>query len=421
MARGVKGAWCLLLTLTLSFGLSLEEAQRKALESFYEVEIQRLDMSKRREERLERLGRLMPSLDLELSFNISKKQSFTFSIPPAPPQEFVFQKESYPTFTLKLDQSLFNLPDIRSYEIAKEIERSQMHLLREKKNEVLYRVREAYINALKARSVLEIYQKHLQRVEAHLKDVERLYEEGLVAYKDVLQTKVKLFEVKEKLASAQASYRKAMNFLSYLVGEEVGEVLPIDTSKYMLPTDYGELLKRLEERPALRYALENVRISKKGVELASSYFYPQVVFSAIYQRTEESDLFPKDRYFVSFAFRWNLFSGLRRLRSLEIARLSHREARKRYEDLRERLRLELKNTLEEIRAEQAKIDYARRQLEDAKEHLRVALEKYRAGLGTNTEVLDAQSYFKTAEETLEMSKYDLLLKIFKLREVLGDE
>jgi len=90
--------------------------------------------------------------------------------------------------------------------------------------ETLYKVREAYVNALKAKSAVEIYRKHLELVEVHLKNVEELYKQGVVAYKDILETKVKLFEVREKLASAEANYRKSLNYLSYLAGIKVEEV-----------------------------------------------------------------------------------------------------------------------------------------------------------------------------------------------------
>ena len=421
MDGGFKRAWCLLLSvITLSFGVSLREVEESALKHYYEIQIQELEVEKKHQEHLKELGSFFPVLNLEASFNLSKKQSFTFQIPPAPPREFVFVKGSYPKFTLQLVQNLFNLPDIRRYEISKRLESSQRYLLEEKKNEVLYRVREAYISALKARSAVEIYRKHLERVRAHLKDVEELYKQGIVAYKDLLETKVKLFEVREKLSSAEANYRKALNYLSYLSGVNVDEVEEIQDLPEM-DLDYEKLLSELENRPILRYSKESVILSKKAVELSRSYLYPRATFEAIYLRTEESDLFPKDRYFLSFVLRWNIFSGFRRFRAIEEAKIEHLKAVKRHRDLEEKLRLELRNLLEEIEAAKVKIELAEKQLEDAKEHLRIAVEKYRAGLGTNTEVLDAQSYLKTAEETLQMSRYELALKIFKLKEVIGSE
>ncbi len=425
MERDIKRAWYLLLIFcTVSFSLSLQEAEKKALESFRELKIEKIQQRKKTYERLEKFGKFLPTINLEASFNISKKQSFSFSIPSVPPQDFVFQKGSYSKFTLQISQTLLSLPYFKEYEIAKILESSQKYMVKEKELRVLYQVREAYVNALKAQSVVDIYKKHLERVEAHLRDVEELYKEGMVAFKDVLETKVKLYEVKEKLTTAEANYQKALEYLSYLTGEDIDSLEDLSPEAYedLSEIPEEELVERLRRnRPVLKFLRENTVASKEAVELAKSYFYPQVVLEAFFQRTEESDLFPKSRYLITFAFRWNLLSGLRKFRALEISKLSYRQTLDRYRDTEEKLKLELKNTLEDIKSAKAKIELAKKQLEDAKEHLRIAVEKYKAGLGTNTEVLDAQSYLTTAESTLRISRYDLLIKIFKLYEVIGYE
>lgn len=424
MEGSFKRAWCLLLSLcALSFGVSLKEAEKAALENFRELRIEKLEFEKKRQERLERFGRFLPQINLEASFNLSRRQSFSFTLPPLPPQELVFQKESYPKFTLQLIQELYSLPSLREYEMSRLLESSQRYLIEEKELNLLFRVREAYIKALMAKSSVEIYRKHLQRIRSHLRDVEELYREGVVAYKDVLETRVKLYEVREKLTSAEANYRKALDYLSYLVGETVDGVEEIEMGEFedISTRSEEELLSLLRGRPLLRYLRESLRVAEKSVDLAESYFYPQVVLSAFFQRTEESELFPKSRYLVSLALRWSLFSGLRRFRVLEASRISRRQALERYRDAEEKLRLELRSALEDVRTAQAKLELAREQLRSAQEHLRIAEEKFRAGLGTNTEVLDAQSYLTTAEETLKMNSYELLLTLFKLYEVTGYE
>ncbi|RLJ71222.1 outer membrane protein TolC [Hydrogenivirga caldilitoris] len=423
MERGFKRAWCILLSfVVVSFSIDLREAENLALKNFSELKIERLESEKKTQERLESFGRFLPTLNLEASFNLAKKQSFTF--PLSPPQEITFQKGSYTKFNLQAVQELFNLKNFREYEIARKAESLQELLVAERENEVLYRLREAYINSLKAKAVVEIYKEHEELVQAHLRDVQELYKEGVVAFKDILETKVRLYEVKEKLAKAEADYVKSLQYLSYLTGVEVKEVKPIEDRE---KPDLTELSRQelfealLENRPILKYMKGNLELSESYVELARSSFYPVAVLEAVYQRTEESDIFPKDRYLISFAFRWNLFSGFRRFRALELSELTKRQTYERYRDTEQRLALELDGVLEDIKAVKAKIELARQQLEDAKEHLRIAQEKFKAGLGTNTEVLDAQNYLITAENTLRINEYELLLQRFRLLRVVGYE
>ncbi len=425
MAKGLKRAWCILLSLfTLSFGISLKEAQEMALERHGSIRIQKLELERARKERLERLGKFMPVINAELSFNLAKKQSFFLGLGSLPPQEFIFQKGSYPKFTLQLLQELVNLRTIREYNLFKEKERVQNLALRLERSRTLIKVREAYINALKAKALVETEEKHLELVSAHLSNVKELYKEGIVPLKDVLETKVKLHEVKERLSRAKAQYRKSLNYLSYLISHKVVNVEPVNPQGYLLLVNRKreELLRAMEDKnPLLHLLRKNIKLSGMKRELALSAFYPVAVLEAYYQRTEESDFFPKNRYLISFTFRWNIFSGMRRFRALEISEIEKKKAIERYRDSLNQLRLRLENLLEEAHTLRERIDLARVQLEDARENLKMAQEKYRAGIGTNTDVLDAQTYLITAQNLLKVAEYELLLTEFKLREVTGYE
>ncbi|MDQ7038420.1 MAG: TolC family protein [Aquificota bacterium] len=426
MARSLKRAWGLLLTLLcFSFSITLEEAERKALERNADLRVGRLEIGRRSEEARRAFGELLPRLDFELSLNFSRRLSFTLpGVPPFPPQEFTFQKEIYPKATLLLRQDIFNPVSIRDYEIRKILEKAQVYSLKEKRLDVLYRVREAYINALKAKALIALYRKQIDRVKAHLRDVEELYKEGIVPFKDLLETRVRLMEVEEKVISAEAEYAKALSHLSYLVGEEVKDLEDID------PDSVGDLslkppedLKRtaLRSRPVLLFYRELIRSREKALDLARSLFYPVLTAEGFLQYTEESDVFPKTRYLISLALRWNVFSGLKRLRTLEIAKIEKIQETERLRDLEKRVILEVETALEDIRSARARVKLAEAMVEEAREHLRIALEKYKAGLGTNREVLDAESYLTRAEQILRINTYDLILRMFKLRRSVGYE
>lgn len=427
MAGGALRAWLISLILAGKvFSISIEEAVESALKNNLQLGVKRLEVDIKESERRESFGNLLPQINLEASYNIAREQSFTFSLPtppgpvPAPePQEFVFLKETFTKFTLQAYQRIFDLSSIRQYGISRLAEKVQELIYEEEKNRLRYQVREAYIKALKAKAVLDMLKKQLSMAESHLRDVEAMYEEGLVPLIDVLRTRVRVHEIKEKIVNAEGGLSKALEYLSYLTGTEVRDVEEVDGQEDV--PDEKTLLSRMKERPLLRFMRMNLELARKGRELAGSYFYPQAVLSAFYQRTEESDLFPKDRFMITFALRWNLFSGMRRFAGLEKARLLERKAGRELLDLERKLRLELRNTLEDVRTALKRIELARAQLETAREQLRVVENRFREGLATSTEVLSAQSFLVSAERALKMSKYDLILLNYKLREVAGYE
>ena len=427
MAGGALRAWLVSLILVGNlFSISIEEAVESALRNNLQLGVKRLEVDIKGSERRESFGNLLPQINLEASYNIARKQSFTFSLPappgpvPAPePQEFVFLKETFTKFTLQASQTIFDLSSIRRYRISRLAEEVQELIYEEERNRLRYRVREAYIRALKAKAALEMLKKQLSMAESHLRDVESMYEEGLVPLIDVLRTRVRVHEIKEKIASAEGGLFKALEYLSYLTGMEVRDLEEVDDREDV--PDEETLLNRMKERPLLRFMRMNLELAKRGRELAGSYFYPQAVLSAFYQRTEESDLFPKDRFMITFALRWNLFSGMRRFAGLEKARLLEKKAGRELTDLERKLRLELRNTLEDVRTAIKRVELARAQLETAREQLKVVESRFREGLATSTDVLSAQSFLVSAERSLKMSKYDLILLNYKLREVAGYE
>ncbi len=420
----LKRAWALsIITVTLTFALNLHEAERLALENFYGIRAKDLEVKEATTERKEKFSAFLPVINLEASYNIAREQSFAFGAPPLiPPQEFVFLKDQFPKVTLTFSQNLLNLPAFREYSLSKTKEKASKMILEEEKIKTLYKVREAYINALKAKAAIQILEKQEERVRAHLNDIKALYEEGMVTLKDVLQTQVRLHEVLEKIAQARGNHRKALDYLSYLTGTEVEEIEELDPESFMAREEDFEILReKVKNRPILRYLDAGLEIARESEDLVKSYFYPSLVFEAFYQRTEESDLFPKDRFLISLALRWNLFSGLKRFRNLEKARIGRKKSLILKRDLEEKILLELRSVLEDIKTVRERIRLARKQVESAKEHLKIAKERYLQGIGTNTEVLDAQSELTSAEENLRMSLYDLVLYSFKLKEVVGDE
>ncbi len=424
MERRLKRAWTLsLIIVSLTFALSLHEAERLALENFYGIRTKDLEVKEATTERREKFSAFLPVINLEASYNIAREQSFAFGAPPLiPPQEFVFLKDQFPKVTITFSQNLLNLPAFREYSLSKTKERASKLLLEEERIKTLYKVREAYINALKAKAVIQILEKQKERISAHLRDIKALYEEGMVTLKDVLQTQVRLHEVQEKIAQARGNYRKALDYLSYLTGTEVKEVEDMDPEGFTAVEEDFEILKgKVKNRPLIRYLEAGLELAKGSEDLVRSYFYPSLVFEAFYQRTEESDLFPKDRFLISFALRWNLFSGLKRFRSLEKARIGKEKSIILKKDVEDKILLELRSVLEDIKTARERIRLAKKQVESAKEHLKIAKERYLQGIGTNTEVLDAQSELTSAEESLKMSLYDLVLYSFKLKEVVGDE
>ncbi|WP_461829366.1 TolC family protein, partial [Aquifex sp.] len=257
-----------------------------------------------------------------------------------------------------------------------------------------------------------ILEKQIKRLEEHYKNVKALYEEGYVALKDILETKVKLYEVKNQLSQVKVNYQKSLDLLSFLTGKNIKDVEEIED--FALPKNID-----VSQNPKLIALSKAVHLSRVYTDLVASSFYPILDLTLLYQRTNESPSLPKDRYFIGLNLKWNIFSGGKRVFELRKARANLQIANLEYLKEKEFLKVKLKGVLRDIKVLKEEIITAKVRLSEAREHYRLALEKYKNGLGTNAEVLDAEAYLTSAEQELKIKKYELLLTKFKLLEVIG--
>ena len=400
-----------LFSLSFLFGITLQEAENLALKNFFDIKKAKKEIDKSRMEVYKAFGEFLPKINLSYSYFFAKKQDLTITTPLFS-TDFTFVNDNFYRINLLITQDILNplaLAKIRIARAQKELNQIELKVV---ENHLRFEVRKAYINALKLKAIIKVLEKQVKRLEEHYKNVKALYDEGYVALKDLLETKVRLYEVKNKLSQAEANYRKSLDFLSFLVRRGITDVE--EPQDFPLPRSRNFL-----QNPELKALKKAIELSQLHINAVTASFYPLVDFTILYQRTNDAPFLPKDRYYVSLNLKWNIFNGgkkgfeLRKAyRDVEIARLE-------YLKKKELLKTKLKGILRDIKTLQEEIKTAELRLREALEHYRLAVEKYKNGLGTNAEVLDAEAYLTSAEQELRIKKYELLLAKFRLLQVLG--
>jgi len=399
----------LLIPLTL-FGLSLKEAEEQALKNFYLIREKKLELREVKQAYFSALSELLPQIKLSLSYYTARRQDLTLGEPPLL-GSFTLLKRDFYRLNLLLEQELLNPVKLKRLHLSRRLISLKEKELKTVKSKVLWEVRKAYINALKLKALIRVYRKQLQRVEQHMRNAERLYEEGVVPFKDLLETRVRLYEVRSKLRETEIKYRNALDYLSYLTGLEVKSL----QENPEFPTVDG----RVDENPELAVLREALKVSEEKEKLVKLSFLPSLSFSLLLQRTTETEYLPKNRYFISFSLNWLLLGGGKRFFELRKAKAEKERIRLSYRRKEEELKLKYRSLRRELEVVEEEIKTARERLKEAKENYRLALEKYENGLGTNAEVLDAEAYLTAAEENLKIREYEKLLKLYELMEVVG--
>ncbi len=403
---------------SLSCAISLNEALKLGLQYNTDVLSQKLNTKISEEKKKEAFGKFLPNMDLNANTNVGNVLAI-----PEDKTSFIFQKGHFSQWFFNLEQPIFSMPIFYNYKISKDELKAQKYLLTGIKTDVKIDIYDTYINALVLKHIIKVDKKEIKDFKRHLYNTKQMYKQGLVALKDILQTKVKLNQAKEKLAKDQGDYKIALQQLSNLIGKNVNNVqgtgiISNPLSNYSLKDLINIALKN---RVILKYGKSMIQKAKDYEALARSAYLPTAYVQARYGYSDEIPGIPYYQDLLSAGLSWKMFSGLQRFHKIHQAFLAFKKSNVEYKNLENKIKLQVTSAYEQLITSEKDIALAHSELRDAKEHYKIASEKYKVGLGTNTDVMDAEDYLTQARTDVVKSKYYYVLSVYKLIEVVAYE
>lgn len=284
-------------------------------------------------------------------------------------------------------------------------------------------VAEAYVGVLRARSALAVADADLASLQAHASDVQVMYDKQAVAKADLLAAQVALANATEARLRAANALAIATAAYNRWVGEpldrrpDLSDPPPAAATAQSMAALVAQAVARRPEIAALearRASLEESARAERAQAL------PQIALHAGYHHFDNQILDRENFASVGVSFKWRLFdSGQIREHT---AALTSRAwaALRRLDDLRSQVALEVRMSVLNQENAAARLRAAGVTVAQADENLRVAGELYRSGLGTNTQVLEAEALRATAMTNRDEAKYDLVIAGYRLERAIGD-
>ncbi|SMC20270.1 Outer membrane protein TolC [Desulfacinum hydrothermale DSM 13146] len=294
--------------------------------------------------------------------------------------------------------------------------------------DVAKRVKTAYFRVLLAGRFLDVAREEENQLAAHLRDAQKFYKQGLIAYNDVLKSQVALAQARQTKVRRAKDVEVATADLNRLLGRpltaptRVADVVRFSPGSYELESLMEEAVRN---RPELRVLRLAVKQAQEGVRLAASEFYPKVFLVGRVERTgkdplgEENDYQNPDTTTVGVRLEWPFFEWGRTQAAVRQQRAKARSLQERLADIEESVRLEVKAALSDLEVAQANVETAKTALEQARENLRITRLQYRQQVTTATEVLDARAYLTQAEANYYGAHYGWHLARAELDRALG--
>ncbi|QDT02130.1 Outer membrane efflux protein [Rubripirellula lacrimiformis] len=305
-------------------------------------------------------------------------------------------------------------------------ERSETHDLK-------MEVAQAYVGVLKAEKLVEVARLSVTTLEKHLVDVSDLFDEGVVANSDVLAVKTTLSGARDKYLQASNGLDLASAAYNRLIGRNLDAPVSLAELTTSQPTSSEIAVSGLpiqagpDELVAIataqRSELQSVAHKSNALrhqakrELAA--LGPQVGAAGGYSFLENDNLTHEGFWSASLLAEWTVFDGgVARNKAASLRQQASALARLK-RDLESRIALQVRQAWLNLQNANDRIKVAEVSVEQAEENLKVALDRYRKEVGTNTEVLDAQTLLAETRNNYFAATYDATLARVTLDRATG--
>ncbi len=351
-------------------------------------------------------ARLLPQLSTKATYTrldvapyISLSE-FPMPIPPGGnPGKIELGDDDNYTIGLSVQQPLFTGGKVRNgYRASKHMAEAERFRYRQAEADLVLNVRKAYYSLLKVREIEKVARQSVVQMEAHVQDVENLYDAGIAAKNDFLKARVQLSNVRVMEIRATNAVKLAGVALCNLLGIPLDTGISPSTRLTYEPSEPIALkeavrngLKKRLEVPAMDHM---VKAADRGVAVTRGQWLPDVflVGNCDFKRPNREN----ERKFyrswdVTLAAQWQIFDGGTRRAQTARALSRLEQARKGAEQVRDGITLEVTHSYLSLTEAEQRVKATRENVGQAEENYRVTDSKFKQGMATNTDLLDAQT------------------------------
>lgn len=263
-----------------------------------------------------------------------------------------------------------------------------------------------YYNLQNNDAQVEIQEAAVEDASQTLRDAELLERAGLGTRFDVLRAEVELAQARQRLTTAIANQNIARR--------QLAETLSIDHSTDLATADAIEeagtwnlelaetIVQAFKNRAELEQLLLQREINQEQRTIQLSATRPRLSAEANYTTNDdfEDEFDLSDRYSVGLNLQWRLFDGGSARAGADQAEVDAEISETQFADQRNQIRFAVEQAFFQLESNQNNIGTATKEVELAEESLRLARLRFQAGVGTQTDVIEAQTQLTTARGNL---------------------
>lgn len=332
---------------------------------------------------------------------------------------------------LKVSQPVFTgFRLMNGYEKAKLARENKEAKLKRARLELIRNIQESFLRLLEFREKARSAEDTVKRLKEHLKVSRSFYEVGVRPRLDVLEARADVADAEQKLLRVRNGERTMHARLNSLLGFAVNRDVHYSGALEFVPVELSvrDCFKEARNnRPDVRMAEKSVEIAVRDINLTASDFYPHIAAEFDYYSqgddpgVDGSEYQDPSEWQVGVNLSWKVFEWGKTYYEYKRAREGKSRIESELEELLHQVAYEVQSAYLRVRETRERIKVARAGLTEAREGYRMARARYKAQVGTNAQVLDAQDRLSRSEANLTAAMSGYLRAAAELLAAMGRE
>jgi outer membrane protein TolC len=371
-----------------------------------------------------------PSLNAQGLHTLDEKVfelEFPSFIPGEPPQRVKVDFTRDYQFSLALSLPLFTGGRLTSgFKQAKYNLESTKEAVRQSKQLTVFNTKKAFYGYLLSKEFAAVAEEAVDVAEKHYKNVKNMYEVGMASKFDLLRSEVQVANLKPNLIKARNNLNIAQLSIKTILGLDLSQPIEIKGNLAYEPLDpnLDECTSTaLQNRPEIIQLNYQRKMAGEALKLAVASYLPTVAISGTYNFWADKFNFKKDTwqsyYAVNLTFTIPIFNGFSNSAQVAQSKAAIREIEMTQKGLEETIKFEVRQAVLKLNEAKESLLSQEKNVEQAKESLRIAELNFSEGLITSLDVSSAQAAYSQAKTYYSQALYDYVVSLAELDKAMG--
>lgn len=300
----------------------------------------------------------------------------------------------------------------------------QENLQQANKEYIIFNVKKAYTNVVKLSKIFESQKQMIKIVEVDYNTTLARFNQNLLSKNDLLISEVRLATAKRDLTLYKNSLDQAKRELARAIGLAPGTkadaagTQQISMIYEFLPIE--ELIGRAyKQRPEIRAQQAQIKAKEADVSRAQSEWFPSIDLMAKYGYGDDYNPPANSEWRALLHLKWPIFDFGITLKRVSAARAEVAEEMERLDGIKANIMNEVNEGYTQIAKIDADLNLLDKQIEQAKESVRLNQAKYDQQLASSAALAEAKAALLRLEQAKIQANYDRMIAGFQLEFVTG--